>query len=116
MPAAPRPGTDGPRRNFARAHPFDSVIRRNIKLAESPSYGQSIYDYAPDSNGAKDYDLLAREIMGAGVAVETPASPSAPSAQTPAAVAEPPALSVVPAVAASPDTATPAPHRRKKTA
>jgi chromosome partitioning protein len=41
---------------------FDTVIRRNIKVAESPSYGQSIFDYAPDSNGAKDYTQLAREI------------------------------------------------------
>jgi hypothetical protein len=38
------------------------VIRRNIKLAESPSYGKSIFDYAPESNGAKDYGTLADEI------------------------------------------------------
>jgi chromosome partitioning protein len=42
---------------------FDTVIRRNIKVAESPSYGQSIFDYAPDSNGAKDYISLAWEII-----------------------------------------------------
>jgi hypothetical protein len=41
------------------------MIRRNIKLAEAPSYGQSIYDYAPDSNGAKDYERLAMEIHSA---------------------------------------------------
>jgi hypothetical protein len=38
------------------------MVRRNIKLAESPSYGKSIFDYAPDSNGAKDYERLAREL------------------------------------------------------
>lgn len=34
-------------------------VRRNIKLAESPSFGQTIFDYAPDCHGAKDYRQLA---------------------------------------------------------
>lgn len=50
---------------WANARLFETMIRRNIKLAESPSYGQSIFDYAPDSNGARDYEQLAREIDGA---------------------------------------------------
>jgi hypothetical protein len=33
-----------------------------VKLAESPSYGQSIFDYAPKSNGAEDYMSLADEV------------------------------------------------------
>ena len=37
-------------------------IRRNIKLAEGPSFGQSILAYAPDSNGADDYRRLARSL------------------------------------------------------
>lgn len=41
---------------------YDAQIRRNIKLAEAPSYGQSIFDYAIDSNGARDYQDLASEI------------------------------------------------------
>lgn len=52
-------GTNVP---WAETHVFNAVIRRNIKLAESPSYGQSIFDYAPDSNGAKDYESLSAEI------------------------------------------------------
>ena len=47
---------------WSGARLFETVIRRNIKLAESPSYGKSIFDYAPDSNGARDYDRLAREV------------------------------------------------------
>src|SRR4029453_16748035 len=47
---------------WSTARVFESAIRRNIKLAESPSYGQSIFEYAPDSNGAHDYEQLAREI------------------------------------------------------
>lgn len=37
-------------------------ISRNIKLAECPSFGKSIFDYAPDSRGAEDYAALAQEI------------------------------------------------------
>ena len=47
---------------WSGARLFETVIRRNIKLAESPSYGKSIFDYAPDSNGARDYERLAREV------------------------------------------------------
>ncbi|MAV55669.1 MAG: chromosome partitioning protein ParA [Phycisphaerae bacterium] len=35
------------------------AIRRNIKLAEAPSFGQSIFDYAPTCPGAVDYRRLA---------------------------------------------------------
>ena len=42
---------------------FDTNIRRNIRLAEAPSYGQSIFDYDPKSNGAEDYRALAREVL-----------------------------------------------------
>lgn len=42
---------------------FQSRIRRNIKLAEAPSFGQSIFEYAPNSAGAKDYEALAEEVI-----------------------------------------------------
>jgi chromosome partitioning protein len=42
---------------------FDAKIRRNIKLAECPSYGQTIFAYAPASNGAEDYQALALEVL-----------------------------------------------------
>lgn len=38
-------------------------IRRNIKLAECPSFGKTIFDYAPDCNGARDYQQLARRVF-----------------------------------------------------
>jgi chromosome partitioning protein len=41
---------------------FETRIRRNIRLAEAPSFGQSIFDYAPDSHGAEDYAALAEEV------------------------------------------------------
>jgi chromosome partitioning protein len=47
---------------WREAQVFESVIRRNIRLAEAPSFGQSIFDYAPTSHGAADYKALAGEI------------------------------------------------------
>lgn len=41
---------------------FRSVIPRNVRLAEAPSYGQSILHYDPKSPGAKAYKKLAHEV------------------------------------------------------
>jgi chromosome partitioning protein len=49
---------------WARAKLFGTRIRRNVKLAEAPSFGQSIFDYAPTCPGAADYLALAREVLG----------------------------------------------------
>ncbi|MEO1526254.1 MAG: AAA family ATPase [Planctomycetota bacterium] len=61
-------------RDFYRgAKFFDTRIRRNIRLAEAPSFGQSIFEYAKDSNGAVDYQALAEEVVAqeqAGLAAE----------------------------------------------
>ena len=48
---------------WANAGSFDTRIRRNIRLAEAPSHGESIFQYSPDSNGAQDYRSLAAEVM-----------------------------------------------------
>ena len=48
---------------WADAFSFDTRIRRNIRLAEAPSYGQSIFQYSGDSNGAQDYRSLAMEVI-----------------------------------------------------
>jgi len=42
---------------------FESVIPRSIRLAEAPSYGIPISIYAPESNAAKAYASLARELL-----------------------------------------------------
>lgn len=44
---------------WKRARVYRPAIRRNIKLAECPSFGNSIFAYAPDAPGAKDYAELA---------------------------------------------------------
>src|SRR5690606_23049327 len=63
---------------------FRTRIRRNIRLAECPSFGQSIFQYAPSSRGAADYASLAAEVQG------RPATGSwAPSPSSDPATAEP---------------------------
>ncbi len=47
---------------WSGAQIFKSKIRRNIKLAESPSFGEHIIKYEPTSNGAMDYRALAAEV------------------------------------------------------
>jgi len=42
---------------------FNSVIPRSVRLSEAPSYGLSIYEYAPQSAGAFAYESLTMEIM-----------------------------------------------------
>jgi chromosome partitioning protein len=49
---------------WADARLFRTRIRRNIRLAECPSFGQSIFQYAASSRGAEDYASLAAEIQG----------------------------------------------------
>lgn len=48
---------------LSKAKFFDTRIRRNVRLAEAPSFGQSIFQYAPTSNGADDYRALAQEVL-----------------------------------------------------
>ncbi len=42
---------------------FGTVIPRNVRLAEAPSYQQSIFQYAPASAGAEAYGRLAQEVI-----------------------------------------------------
>lgn len=44
-------------------HLLSVVIRNNVRLAEAPGYGQSIFDYAPDSAGAEDYFALVTNTL-----------------------------------------------------
>ncbi|MBT9054915.1 sporulation initiation inhibitor Soj [Lactobacillus delbrueckii subsp. bulgaricus] len=44
---------------------YKTIIPRITKLAEAPSYGEAITEYAPSSRGAKVYDDLAKEVLKA---------------------------------------------------
>ena len=41
-------------------------IRYSVRLSEAPGYGQTIFEYAPRSPGAEDYQKLAERILGDG--------------------------------------------------
>jgi len=43
---------------------FNTIVPRNIRLTESPSYGETIFTYDPNSKGAQAYEKLAQEIIG----------------------------------------------------
>jgi chromosome partitioning protein len=49
-------------RNHYGGKVFDREIRKDPKLEEAPSYGQDIFQYAPDSKGAEDYQHIIDEI------------------------------------------------------
>ncbi len=53
-------GVDGPLR---RAKVFEPHVRRNIRLAEAPSFGKTAVEYAPESPGAQDYIALAAQLV-----------------------------------------------------
>ncbi len=42
---------------------FETIIPRNVRLSEAPSFGESILQYQPRSSGAKAYRELAREVL-----------------------------------------------------
>ena len=45
---------------------FQTIIRRNVRLSESPSYGKPVYLYDTTSTGSQDYLELARELISHG--------------------------------------------------
>ena len=59
------------------ARVFETAIRKDIKLAEAPSFGKTIFEYAPKSRAAADYEALSDEIdamTNAALASEPPVS------------------------------------------
>ncbi len=52
-------------RKYFKDDVYDTVIPRNVKLSEAPSYGLPIIDYDPKSKGAQFYLDLAKEVLAA---------------------------------------------------
>ncbi|MBC8481800.1 MAG: ParA family protein [Planctomycetes bacterium] len=48
---------------WSQANVIPVHIRRNIKLAEAPSYGKTIFEYEPECNGAIDYSMVAEYLL-----------------------------------------------------
>lgn len=53
-------------RKYFGSKVFKTVIPRNIRLAEAPSFGQPIIFYDPGSKGAQAYENLCREVLSDG--------------------------------------------------
>jgi chromosome partitioning protein len=93
-------------RRYFPAQVFRTPITANVKLAESPSFGQTIFEYAPDSLGARDFASLSHEVLTQEV-LRKPA----PAATT-AEAAPPPKkkrAALVPMPAPAPSMPAPAP-------
>ncbi len=67
-------------------------IRNNVKLAEAPSFGRTIFEHAPDSNGARDYEAFCNEFL-VMIGATTPAPAAVIDAPTPPETVEPPPAS-----------------------
>lgn len=50
-------------KNYFKDNVYKTIIPRNVKLSEAPSFGMPITVYAPKSKGAKCYEKLANEIL-----------------------------------------------------
>ncbi len=50
-------------RNYFKQYVFNTVIPRNVRLSEAPSYGKHILEYDPRSRGAELHLDLAREVL-----------------------------------------------------
>lgn len=50
-------------KSFFEDKVFKTVIPRNVRLAEAPSFGMNIFDYDANSKGAKAYKSLAKEFI-----------------------------------------------------
>lgn len=67
---------------------FPTQVRVNVRLAEAPSHGQTIFEYAPDSTAAEQFREIAAELaMRIGLAEEKEVEPQAPAVETPSPVA-----------------------------
>jgi chromosome partitioning protein len=60
---------------WAQARILPTVIRRNIKLAEAPSYGKTIFEYEQNCHGAEDYRKVAQFIYNTDSAAAIPQQP-----------------------------------------
>jgi len=50
-------------RKYFASKVFSTIIPRNVRLSEAPSYGETILNYAPKSSGALAYEALAKEFL-----------------------------------------------------
>ncbi len=61
-------------RNFFKDKVYETVIPRNIRLTEAPSFGKPIVAYDKDSLGAQKYEELNKEILGISINSNLPST------------------------------------------
>ena len=104
---------------WSEAQILPTFIRRNIKLAEAPSYGQTVFEYDPTCNGAEDYGKVARFLLGIDeTSAPVPATPAAEPPNNDPALA-PPAAPPIPIATVNlpaPQCGSPVPARTEPAA
>ena len=68
---------------WRQAEILEPPVRRNIKLAECPSFGKTIFGYAPHCHGATDYLQLAETLIGQTEPMLAPEPASSSSSEGP---------------------------------
>lgn len=86
---------------WSQAVIYQPPIRRNIKLAECPSFGQTIFQYAPASAGALDYRALAQAVLAAPIVTGNGGGHSIKPAPAPAPTPKP--AVVIPSAEVAPE-------------
>lgn len=82
---------------------YETVIPRNVKLSESPSFGKPVIVYDPESKGAMAYKDLAREFLKRNGVEIGPTENAAPMASNPEPVEEAISVAVERAEEVTPD-------------
>lgn len=90
---------------WAGAQILRTPIRRNVKLAECPSHGTTIFDYDPSSHGAADYNTVADDFLAAVFRSDSTGTYQEPAADKPQGESE----SIQPQESAAPPAETDAP-------
>ena len=63
-------------KNILKDKVYETVIPRNVRLAEAPSFGKAIADYDKHSKGAEAYENLAKEFLKRNEAPPAPVTPT----------------------------------------
>ena len=85
---------------WSEAKILPTFIRRNIKLAEAPSYGKTIFEYEPNCHGAEDYNKVAEFVKAqfhVPAQTEMPQPATSNEIQNESDVREPPVPEIQPA-------------------